>query len=112
MPDLKFNFTCFALCVVEFEEGEQPQAHIEGGFYASREDCERGEDGIELARRGEWDAQAEKYPTITIYSRSRFKRQHYEIVPLCDCVFASLDELERKVCAAAVLMAAGVAREK
>jgi hypothetical protein len=112
MANLKFHFPCFALCIIEVEEGEKPSAEMVGGFFASIEAAEQGADANELRLRGIHEQWCRKFPYQAAHTASGLMpaRLHYEIVPLLNVEADSLDALQDMILQAACLRYVGVGK--
>lgn len=109
MPDLRFHFNCYALCIIEREEGYDSRASLCEGLFLSHAGALLASKGLEARRRDAWEAYRTRCH-MDPYSWP-YEPQEYQIVPLASCVFESLSHLEDAICAAAVLQAAGVGAE-
>ena len=108
---MKFNFTCWALCKIEEEEGYDPVASILG-FWKSRDECEEGQRQLDalasLKFYRDKEAYAKRFPFWSqFHQNDEYTPMNCVMVPLSQMEFASLDEAERMIESAAVLMVKG-----
>jgi hypothetical protein len=117
---LQFHFPTFALCTVTppdpeypMDRDNQPDAELIGGLFRSRDEAENFVRLRERERLLAHEREMVEYRSRFgfAYHDQEYRPGHYEIVPLKNVRFETLQALEDSIRAAAVLMFSGVGAE-
>ena len=120
MANLRFHFNCFALCSITppdpgfaVDRDNQASAELLGGFFRSRDEAENFAAVYErdLLKAHETYCADQRKTFGPCAYQPDYRPGHYEIVPLANARFESLDALEDAVKQAAVLQFSGVGAE-
>jgi len=109
---MRFNFACYAVCTVEIERDERGEIEEADaqlvGLWLSREDAEKAIGRRERARKESWERKNAEMIALWGWT---YKPDRYEIVPVAELEFRSLDGAQVMIEDAASLQARGCGKE-